>query len=103
MNDCNRFNEAELPSIQDHYSKLNLESITKEDFRHAKNVWSVFKIRDLGDYHDFYVQSHTAQLSDVFENFRMVCLKEYELDPSYFVWTPGLALEAMLKMTKVKI
>ena len=42
-------------------------------------------------------------LTDVFENFRTVCLKEYELDPSYFVSTPGLALEAMLKITKVKI
>ena len=42
-------------------------------------------------------------LIDVFENFRTVCLKEYELDPSYFVSTPGLVLEAMLKMTKVKI
>ena len=100
MNDWNRFNETELPSIEDHYSKLHLESITKEDFRHAKNIWSVFKIKNLGKYHDLYVQSDTAQLTDVFENFRTLCLKEYELDPTYFVSTPGLALEAMLKMTK---
>ena len=103
MNDWNRFNETELPSIEDHYSKLHLESITKEDFRHAKNIWSVFKIKNLGKYHDLYVQSDTAQLTDVFENFRTLCLKEYELDPTYFVSTPGLALEAMLKMTKVKL
>ena len=50
-----------------------------------------------------YVQSDVAQLSDVFENFRSLSLKEYELDPSYFVSTTGLAFEAILKCTKVKL
>ena len=39
----------------------------------------------------------------MFENFRTICLKNYELDPCYFVSTPGLGLEAMLKITKAKI
>ena len=68
-----------------------------------KKVWNTFKRENLGEYHDLYVQSDTAQLADVFENFRTVCLKEYELDPTYFVSTPGLALEAMLKITKGKL
>ena len=51
----------------------------------------------MGEYHDLYVRSDVAQLSDVFENFRSLCLKEYQLDPSYFISTPGLAFEAMLK------
>ena len=42
-------------------------------------------------------------MSHVFENFRSLCLKEYQLDPAYFVSTPSLALEAMLKITKAKI
>ena len=103
MNDWNKFNETKLPSIKDHCSNLHLENITAEDYSHAKNVWNTFKIKNLGEYHDLYVQSDTAQLADVFENFRTVCLKEYELDPTYFVSTPGLALEAMLKITKVKL
>ena len=49
------------------------------------------------------MQLDTAQLADVFENFRTLCLKQYGLDPAYFVSTPGLALEAMLKITKVKL
>ena len=68
-----------------------------------KNVWNTFKIKNLGEYHDSYVQSDTAQLADVIENFRSLCLKEYELDPPYFASTPGLALEAILKKNKVKI
>ena len=62
-----------------------------------------FEKKDLGEYHDLYVQVDTAQLTDVFENFRSLCLKEYQLDPAYFVSTPSLATEAMLKITKAKI
>ena len=39
----------------------------------------------------------------MFEQFRTLCLKEYELDPAYFCTTPGLAFEACLKMTKVEL
>ena len=42
-------------------------------------------------------------MSDVLENFRTLCLKQYQLDPAYFISTPSLALEAMLKITKAKI
>ena len=42
-------------------------------------------------------------MSGVFESFRSLCLKEYLLDPVYFVSTPSLANEAILKITKAKI
>ena len=42
-------------------------------------------------------------MSDVFESFRSLCLQEYQLDLAYFVSTPSLANEAMLKTTKAKI
>ena len=42
-------------------------------------------------------------LSDVFENFRNKCLEIYELDPIYFVSAPGLAWQACLKKTGVKL
>ena len=45
----------------------------------------------------------TTLLADIFENFRTVCLKEYELDPAYFYTTPGLTFEACLKKTNKKI
>ena len=50
-----------------------------------------------------YVQVDVAQLSDVFESFRSVCLKECQLDPPYFVSTLSLTLESMLKVSKVQI
>ena len=77
MNDWNKFNETELLTIDKFYSKLNFKIISKEDHKYAKNVWNVFNIKNLGEYHDLYVQSDTTQLADTFEQFRTVCLKEY--------------------------
>ena len=50
-----------------------------------------------------YVQSNTLLLADVFENFRNMCLEIYELDPAKFLSAPGLAWQAALKKTKVKL
>ena len=103
MDSMDRFDETTLPNIETFYSKLQLKHISEKDYKHAKKVWDIFEIKTLGEYHDLYVQANTAQLSDVFESFRSLCLKEYQLDPAYFVSTPSLANEAMLKITKAKI
>ena len=76
-----KFNEATIPSKEAFYSNLNLEGITDEDYNHAQKIRDVFKIRNLGEYYDLYVQSDTLLLADVFENFRDNCIDIYELDP----------------------
>ena len=50
-----------------------------------------------------YVQSDILLLANVFENFRNMCIKEYELDPAHFLSAPGLAWQACLKKTEVKL
>ena len=50
-----------------------------------------------------YVQSDTLLLADVFENFRNMCIKVYELDPAHFLSAPGLAWQDWLKKTEVKL
>ena len=42
-------------------------------------------------------------LADVFENFRNKCIEIYELGPIFFVSAPGLAWQACLKNTGVKL
>ena len=39
----------------------------------------------------------------MFENFRDMCLKEYELDPAHFLSLPGLAWQACLKKTNIEL
>ena len=50
-----------------------------------------------------YVQYVTLLLSDVFENFRDKCIEIYKLDPAHFLPAPGLAWQAYLKKTSVKL
>ena len=103
MDSWEKFNETALPTKKDFYSNLNLENNSDEDCTHAQKVWDVFKIKNLGEYHDLYVQSDTLLLADVYENIRNMCLNIYELDPVYFVSAPGLAWQACLKKTGVKL
>ena len=79
-----------------------MENIDYIDYRHG-NVFQKFKLKNLGEYHDLYVQSDTLLLADVFENFRNTCLKVYELDPTHFLSLPGLAWQACLKKTNIKL
>ena len=98
-----KFDETTLPAKEDSYSNLNLENASNEDYLHARKAWDVFEIRNFGEYHDLYVKTDTLLLVDVFENFRNMCLEIYELDPVYFVSAPGLAWQACLKKTGVKL
>ena len=47
------------------------------------------------------MQSDKLLLADVFENFRNMCIKVYELDPAHFLSAAGLAWQACLKKTNV--
>ena len=49
------------------------------------------KLKNLGNYHDLYVQSDTLLLTDVLENFRNKFIEIYELDPAHFLSAPRLA------------
>ena len=103
MGSWERFIEEQLPAIDKFCSNLNLKDINKVDYRHAQKVWSTFNIKNLGEYHDLYVQSDAAKLADIFEQFRTLCFKEYELDPGNFSTMPGFAMEACLKKAYVNI
>ena len=103
MDSWKSFKEESLPDKESFYSELNNEHITDEDYAHAQKVWDTFNIKNLGEYHDLYVQSDTALLADVFENFRDKCIEIYELDPAHFLSAPGLAWQACLKKTEVEL
>ena len=103
MDSWEKFKEKSLPSKKDLYSNLNMENIEDIDYRHGNNVFKRFKLKNLGEYHDLYIQSDTLLLTDVFENFRNMWLKVYELDPAHFLSLPGLAWQACLKKTSIEL
>ena len=102
MDSFDKFNEK-LPSKEEFYSLLNDEHISNEDYEHAQNVWNTFSLKNMGDYHNLYLESDVLLLADVFENFRKTCLEYYKLDPCHYFTSPGLSWDAMLKMTNIKL
>ena len=92
-----------LPPKEEFYSKLNNKHISDSDYEHAQKVWREFEIKNMKEYHDLYLDCDVLLLADVFETFRDVCLKNYKLDPVWYYTAPGLAWDALLKLTKIEL
>ena len=91
MDDLEKFNETTLLEKEEFYSNLNLKNITDADYTHAKRVCKDFEIKSFGEYHDLYLKSDVLLSADIFENFRVMYLKSYELYPVKFISAQGLA------------
>ena len=74
MDTWERVNEISLLDKKSFHNELYLEDITDKSYSHAQIVFEKFNLKNLGDYHDLYVQSDTLLLADVFENFRNKCI-----------------------------
>ena len=74
MDSWERFDETLSSDKKVFYSELNLEDITDKYYEHGQKVFEVFRIKNLGEYHDLYVQSDTLLLAGMFENFRDKCI-----------------------------
>ena len=85
MDDWEKLKETSLPEKEGFFNNLNMEDITDADYTHAKRVCEDSEIKNLGEDHDFFVQSDTLLLADVFENFRNMCLEIYDFDPAKFL------------------
>ena len=103
MDSWEKFDETSLPNKEAFYCSLDMEDITDVDHRHAKRVFKSLNNKNLGDYHDLYVQGDTLLLADVFENFRNKCIEIHELDPAHLLSASGLVWQACLKKAEVKL
>ena len=88
MYNFERFNETELPPVNEFYSRLNDSDVDPKDYNHEQKVWRHFDIKNMGEYHDLYLQTDVILLADIFDNFRDVCLKNYKLDPTWYYTSP---------------
>ena len=103
MNSPEKLKETQLPSKEAFYSRLNDEGISDENYAHAQEVWETFEMKNLEDYHNLYNKVDVLLLSDVFENFREICITNYNLDPAHYYTAPALDWDAALKVTKVEL
>ena len=103
MDSFSKFNDTKLLHREEFYSQLTDEGISEDDYSHAQNIWNTFNLQNMGEYHDLYLKTDILLLTDVFENFRKTCLTYYKLDPLHYITSPGLAWDAMLKMTGINL
>ena len=75
MDNCERFDETSLPDKKAFYGKFYLKYFTDTDYIHAQKVFEELELKNLGDYHDLYVQSDTLLLADIFETLRNKCVQ----------------------------
>ena len=65
---------------------------------HAHKAWKAYGCKNMGDYHILYNDLDVLPLADVFENFRDICIKNYNLDPAHYYTTSGSTWDAALKV-----
>ena len=98
-----KFNDTKPPPQEAFYSKLTGKGISNKNYSHVLNVWNTFNMKSMKDYHKLYNETDALLLTDVFENFRDLCLKIYGLDPVHYYTAPGLAWDACLKITNINL
>ena len=97
------FEETRLPPKEAFKNDLTGEDISDEKYEFAQRVWTTMGCQSMGEYHDLYLYQDIFLLADIFEQFRQVCLKNYQLDPAHYYTVPGFSWDAALKFTKVKL
>ena len=97
------FEETSLPQKEAFKNDLTGDDLPEEKYVFAQQVWKTTGCQTLGDFHDLYLYQDIFLLADIFEQFRQVCLKNYQLDPAHYYTVPGLAWDAALKFTKIKL
>ena len=103
LDSIEKLKDTEPPPQEAFYSKLKGKGINNYNYKHVLNVWKTFKMKTFKNFLELYNISDVLLLADVFETFRDVCLKNYGLDPAHYYTAPGLAWDAMLKMTKINL
>ena len=56
MDRWERFDGTSIPDKKAFYKELYLEDITDKDYTHDQKVFKELGLKNLGDYHDLYVQ-----------------------------------------------
>ena len=103
MDSFGKFSQDKLPDKCKFLSSLKDECTSEKDCLKAIDVWNLFKMNKMSDYHDLYLKNpDVLLLADVFEKFINTCLNYYGLYPCHYFSSPGLSWDAMFKVTEIE-
>ena len=77
--------------------------MSDEEYLHAVKIWNDVNMKNMSDYHNYYLKKDVLLLADIFEKFISRSLEIYKLDPSHYFSSPGVNWNAMLKITQVEL
>jgi len=72
--DISKFEESRLPPKDVFFNTLTNESLTDADYERALKNWNHYDMKNLQQYHDFYLTTDVLLLTEVFESFRRTML-----------------------------
>lgn len=102
FNSLEKLKDKSFPSKKEFYSILYQKDISEKEYEHGKKIFERY-CKTFKDYLMLYQKLDVLILTDVFENFRDLCLKHYEIDPAYCYSAPGLSWNAGLKKTEIEL
>ena len=73
MSSWDRFEETQLPPVEAFYSKLDMSSISSDNYQHAQRVWKEYRILNLGEYHNLSLRTDVVLLANMYKVFRDTC------------------------------
>lgn len=103
LTDISKLKDDTLPDISKFFSSLYNSTISAEDYNHAKTVFREFNCKTLQDYCELYCKLDVALLAEIIFNFRFEILSDIGLDICWYISLPQLAMDSMLKITKINI
>jgi len=103
LDSASRLEETSLPPMEAFYSNLTERECSQEDYDNALKVCSHFSCSTLKDYLELYLKTNVFLFTDIFENFRKICMQIYSLDRAQYFTSRGLSWEAMLKTTNIQL
>ena len=93
-----------FPSHSLFFSMLKNKNITWDEYEKARKGWKAFNCKNMSDYTRIYCIRDVLLLADIFENFRKINIKEYDVDPLISGYTlPGISWYNMLRYTKQEL
>ena len=93
----------ELPPIEDFYSSLKLQNISKKQYDETLRIYKKLKCETVKDYLEIYMKLDICLQSDIFNVFRDIIWNQFNIDCCKYITSCSLSLDLMLKYTGVKI
>ena len=92
-----------LPPIENFYSSLKLQNISKEEYDDTLRIYKELKCKNVKDYLEIYMKLDICLQADIFNVFRNIIWNQFGIDCCKYITSCSLSLDLMLKYTGVKI